>query len=71
MQKYLAIILDASAALFEILMNVCQIGKKVEQHKQTEEALKAAKTRLKIEDEINKKSDDNVRSDLSNWLRDK
>nr|WP_236829019.1 hypothetical protein [Bartonella schoenbuchensis] len=64
-------ILDASAALFEILMNVCQIGKKVEQHKQTEEALKAAKTRLKIEDEINKKSDDNVRSDLSNWLRDK
>nr|WP_078690332.1 hypothetical protein [Bartonella schoenbuchensis] len=64
-------ILDTSAALFEILMNVCQIGKKVEQHKQTEEALKAAKTRLKIEDEINKKSDDNVRADLSNWLRDK
>ncbi|XAM20494.1 hypothetical protein AAJP84_06740 [Bartonella schoenbuchensis] len=64
-------ILDASAALFEILMNVCQIGKKVEQHKQTEESLKVATTRLKIEDEINKKSDDNVRSDLSNWLRDK
>ncbi|MEL6094210.1 hypothetical protein [Bartonella schoenbuchensis] len=32
-KKYLTIILNASAALLEIVMDVCQIGKKVEEHK--------------------------------------
>ncbi|ENN91824.1 hypothetical protein [Bartonella schoenbuchensis] len=41
LQKYLTIILDASAVLLEIVMDVCQIRKKVEQRKQTEESLKA------------------------------
>ncbi|ENN92714.1 hypothetical protein BBbe_01890 [Bartonella bovis 91-4] len=71
MKKYLEIILDASAALLEIFANVCQIGKKVEQHKQTEDPLKATTTRLEIENEINKKHDDDVHSDLSEWVRKK
>ncbi|MEL6088504.1 hypothetical protein [Bartonella schoenbuchensis] len=32
-KKYLTIILNASAALLEIVMDVCQIGKEVEEHK--------------------------------------
>ncbi len=44
--------------------------KKVEKQKQTNEAFKIAKTRLEVENEINKKSDADVRTKLSNWLRD-
>ncbi|WP_375668768.1 MULTISPECIES: lysozyme [unclassified Bartonella] len=39
--------------------------------KQTEKALKAATTRLEVENEINQKSDADVRTALSDWLRDK
>ncbi|AGF76236.1 hypothetical protein BVtw_10660 [Bartonella vinsonii subsp. berkhoffii str. Tweed] len=45
--------------------------KKVEQQKQIENALKTAKTRLEVENEINQKSDADVRAALSDWLRDK
>ncbi|MBA9083224.1 hypothetical protein GGR10_001079 [Bartonella chomelii] len=33
MKKYLTIILNASAALLEIVVDVCQIRKNVEEHK--------------------------------------
>ncbi|EJF89753.1 hypothetical protein [Bartonella melophagi] len=70
-KKYLLIITTAFAAFFITLAQVFRLGKKVEQHKQTEKILKTAKTRLEIEDEINKKHDDDVRAALSNWVRKK
>lgn len=60
----------ALAALFMALSKAFTLGKKIEQQKQTEKTLKAAKTRLEIENEVNKKSDADVRTELSDWLRD-
>ncbi|WP_208433535.1 hypothetical protein [Bartonella taylorii] len=59
------------AAFFIALARAFTLGKKAEQQKQTEKALKAAKTRLEVENEINQKSDADVRAALSDWLRDK
>ncbi|WP_375693577.1 hypothetical protein [Bartonella sp. AP11XZML] len=61
----------ALAAFFMILARAFTLGKKAEQQKQTEKALKAATTRLEVENEINQKSDADVRTALSDWLRDK
>ncbi len=58
-------------AFFIALARAFTLGKKAEQQKQTEKALKAAKTRLEVENEINNKSDADVRAALSDWLRDK
>ncbi|EJF77765.1 hypothetical protein MCO_00903 [Bartonella sp. DB5-6] len=69
-RKYLTLIATILAAFFVALVKAFFLGKRVEQKKQTEEALKTAKTRIEIENEINKKSDTNVRTELSNWLRD-
>ncbi|KZM37375.1 hypothetical protein A6B38_03585 [Bartonella bacilliformis] len=44
---------------------IFDLGRKAEQHQQTERALKIAKTRLEVENEINRKSDADVRSALS------
>ncbi|OPB29859.1 hypothetical protein [Bartonella sp. WD12.1] len=71
MKRYLVIIITASIAFFITLAKAFRLGKKVEQHKQTKESLKVATTRLEIENEINKKRDDDVRAALSNWVRDK
>ncbi|WP_208541324.1 hypothetical protein [Bartonella capreoli] len=71
MKKYLVIAITTSIAFFIALAKAFRLGKKVEKHKQTEESLKAATTRLEIENEINKKCDDDIRAALSNWVRDK
>ncbi|WP_375648652.1 hypothetical protein [Bartonella sp. OT172YNZD] len=62
---------SALAVFFMILARVFTLGKKAEQQKQTEKALKAATTRLEVESEVNQKSDADVRAALSDWLRDK
>ncbi|GFF03015.1 hypothetical protein BH80429_06190 [Bartonella henselae] len=54
-----------------VLARAFQLGKKSEQYKKTEYALKTATTRLEVENEINQKSDVDVRTDLFNWLRNK
>ncbi|EJF95964.1 hypothetical protein ME9_00606 [Bartonella taylorii 8TBB] len=58
-------------AFFIALARAFTLGKKAEQQKQTEKALKSATTRLEVENEINQKSDADVRAALSDWLRDK
>ncbi len=57
------------AAFFIALARAFTLGKKAEQQKQTEKALKAATTRLEVENEVNQKSDTDVRTELSDWLR--
>ncbi|EYS91995.1 hypothetical protein X471_00276 [Bartonella bacilliformis str. Heidi Mejia] len=44
------------------LAKVFDLGKKAEQHQQTERALKIAKIRLEVENEINRKSNADVRA---------
>ncbi|WP_317992829.1 hypothetical protein [Bartonella gliris] len=68
-KKYLTIIATVLTAFFVALVKAFFLGKKAEQQKQTEKALQTAKTRLEVENEINKKSDANVRTELSDWLR--
>ncbi|WP_142415849.1 hypothetical protein [Bartonella massiliensis] len=69
-KKYLTLTSAIIAAFFIALVKAFFIGKKVEKQKQTKEAFKVATTRLEVENEINKKSDADVRAKLSNWLRD-
>ncbi|EJF82155.1 hypothetical protein [Bartonella doshiae] len=71
MKRNLMITGAALAAFFIALARAFTLGKKVEQQKQTESALKEATARLEVENEINKKSDADVRAALSDWLRDK
>ncbi|WP_375673964.1 hypothetical protein [Bartonella sp. AA18HLJMS] len=71
MKRNLLLIGAALAAFFMILARAFTLGKKAEQQKQTEKALKAATTRLEVESEVNQKSDADVRTTLSDWLRDK
>ncbi|EJF74303.1 hypothetical protein HWV54_03005 [Bartonella alsatica] len=70
MKKNLILTGAVLAAFFITLARAFTFGKKVEQQKQTENTLKAAKTRLEVENEINQKSDADVRTALSDWLRD-
>lgn len=69
-KKYLTTTSAIIAALFIALVKAFLLGKRVEKQKQTKEAFNIAKTRLEVENEINKKSDADVRNKLSNWLRD-
>ncbi|WP_273788971.1 hypothetical protein [Bartonella sp. ML70XJBT] len=71
MKRNLMLTGAALAAFFIALARAFTLGKKVEQQKQTESALKAATARLEVENEINKKSDADVLAALSHWLRDK
>ncbi|WP_375652908.1 hypothetical protein [Bartonella sp. MR110HLJHH] len=71
MKRNLMVTGAALAAFFIALAKAFTLGKKVEQQKQTEKALKAVTARLEVENEINKKSDVDVRAALSHWLRDK
>ncbi|VEJ45297.1 hypothetical protein [Bartonella vinsonii] len=71
MKRNLMLTGAALAAFFMILARAFTLGKKVEQQKQTENALKAATVRLEVENEINQKSDADVRAALSDWLRNK
>ncbi|ATP12411.1 hypothetical protein BHOIPH791_12510 [Bartonella henselae] len=70
MKRNLLLTGAALAAFFIALMRAFHFGKKTEQQKQTKKALKAATTRLEIENEVNKKTDADVRAALSDWLRD-
>ncbi|WP_375616888.1 MULTISPECIES: hypothetical protein [unclassified Bartonella] len=69
-KKYLTMTSAIIAAFLIALVKAFFLGKKVEKQKQTNETFKIAKTRLEVENEINKKSDADVRTKLSNWLRD-
>ncbi|QEE11602.1 hypothetical protein [Bartonella krasnovii] len=69
-KKYLTTTSAIIAAFFIALAKAFFLGKKVEKQKQTKEAFNTAKTRLEVENEINKKSDADVRNKLSNWMRD-
>ncbi|KEG19964.1 hypothetical protein [Bartonella bacilliformis] len=71
LKKYLVVILKALSAFFVALVKAFYAGKKAEQYKQTEHELKMAVTRLEVENEINQKSDADVRAGLSQWLRNK
>ncbi|EJF85539.1 hypothetical protein [Bartonella rattimassiliensis] len=71
MKRNLLLIGAALAAFFMALAKAFTLGKKAERQKQTEKNLKAATTRLEMENEVNKKSDTDVRAALSRWLRDK
>ncbi|MEL6088461.1 MULTISPECIES: hypothetical protein [Bartonella] len=70
-KKYLLKVMAALAAFFVTLARVFYLGKKAERRKRTEKILKVAITRVEVEDEVNKKSDVDVRSDLSEWVRKK
>lgn len=69
-KKYLMMTLAIIVAFLIALVKAFFLGKRVEKQKQTKEAFNIAKTRLEVENEINKKSDADVRNKLSNWLRD-
>ncbi|WP_455475327.1 hypothetical protein [Bartonella sp. B17] len=70
-KKNLILMMAALVAFFIVIAKAFYLGKKFEQQKQTKKALEAATTRLRVENEINKKSDADVRADLSDWVRDK
>ncbi|WP_019221824.1 hypothetical protein [Bartonella senegalensis] len=71
LKRHLSLVMTALAVFFIALAKAFHLGKKSEQHKQTEYALKTAITRLEVENEVNQKSDSGVRSSLSRWMRDK
>ncbi|EJF87315.1 MULTISPECIES: hypothetical protein [Bartonella] len=70
MKKNLMLTGAALAAFFIVLAKAFTLGKKAEQQKQTENILQTATARLEVENEVNKKSDADVRAALSDWLRD-
>ncbi|MBB5074398.1 Na+/H+ antiporter NhaC [Bartonella callosciuri] len=69
LKKYPMMLTAALAVFFVALVKAFHLGKKSEQQKQTENALKTATTRLEVENEVNQKSDGDVRSALSRWVR--
>ncbi|WP_455474982.1 hypothetical protein [Bartonella sp. B30(2025)] len=69
-KKNLILIVAALAAFFMAIAKAFYFGKNSEQQKQTKKALEAATIRLEVENEINKKSDVDVRAELSRWVRD-
>ncbi|WP_019220292.1 hypothetical protein [Bartonella florencae] len=71
MKRNLLLTGAALAAFFMALAKAFMLGKKAEQQKQIEKTLKAAKTRLEVENEVNQKTDADVRTALSRWLRNK
>ncbi|MGF7157641.1 hypothetical protein [Bartonella heixiaziensis] len=71
MKRNLMVTGAALAVFFMALAKAFYLGKKSERHKQTEKTLKTATTRLEVENEVNRKSDAGVRSELSRWVRGK
>ncbi|CDO46987.1 hypothetical protein AT246_06160 [Bartonella henselae] len=68
-KRYFVVVMAVLTAFFVALVRVFRLGKKTERQKQTETIVKRAITRLEIENEVNKKSNADVRSDLSQWVR--
>ncbi|PIT68121.1 hypothetical protein [Bartonella tribocorum] len=58
-------------AFFIALTKAFMLGKKLEQQNQIEKTLKSSTTRLEVENEINQKSDPDIRAALAHWLRHK
>lgn len=71
LKKNLTITGAVLTAIFIALAKAFTLGKKLEQQKQTEQTLKSSTTRLEVENEINQKSDPDVRAALTHWLRHK
>ncbi|GAA4667626.1 hypothetical protein [Bartonella pachyuromydis] len=71
LKRNLSLLLTAIAVFFIALVKAFQLGKKSERHKQVETALKRARTRFEVENEVNQKSDADVRTALSRWVRGK
>ncbi|WP_375622879.1 MULTISPECIES: hypothetical protein [unclassified Bartonella] len=71
LKKNLMITGAALTAFFIALAKAFTLGKKIEQQKQIETTLKSSTTRQEVENEINQKSDTDVRAALTHWLRDK
>ncbi|MCZ2158906.1 hypothetical protein NPX99_06440 [Bartonella sp. 220] len=70
-KKYSLMFTAALAVFFMALAKAFYLGKRSEQHKQTENALKTAMRRLEVENEVNQKSDGDVCAELSRWVRGK
>ncbi|ATP11914.1 hypothetical protein BHOIPH791_00120 [Bartonella henselae] len=70
MKKNLMLTGAVLAAFFIVLAKAFTLGKKAEQQKQTENILKTITARFEVENEVNKKTDVDVRVALSDWLRD-
>ncbi|QEE08722.1 hypothetical protein D1093_07180 [Bartonella kosoyi] len=70
-KRNLSLLLAALAVFLMALAKAFHLGKKSEQQKQTERALKTATTRFEVENEVNQKTDAGVRSALSRWMRGK
>ncbi|WP_017196491.1 hypothetical protein [Bartonella birtlesii] len=70
-KRNLSVLLAALAVFFMALAKAFHFGKKSERQKQTENALKTVTTRLEVENEVNRKSDTSVRTELSRWVRGK
>lgn len=64
-------IMTALAVFFMSLAKAFHLGRKAEKHKQIDDALKTAATRLEVENEVNRKGDSDVRAELSRWVRSK
>ncbi|VEJ46069.1 hypothetical protein [Bartonella vinsonii] len=71
LKKYSLMITAALAVFFMALAKAFHLGKRSEQHKQTKHALKTAMRRFEVENEVNQKSDGDVRTELSRWVRGK
>ncbi|WP_273759911.1 hypothetical protein [Bartonella sp. ML70XJBT.G] len=71
LKRNLSLLLTAIAVFFIALAKAFHVGKQSERHKQVETALKRARTRLEVENEVNQKSDSGVRAALSRWVRSK
>ncbi|WP_033313212.1 hypothetical protein, partial [Bartonella rattaustraliani] len=61
-KKYSLKMTTALAVFFMALSRAFYLGRKAEQDKQVEGALKTARTRFEIENEVNRKDDNGVRS---------
>ncbi|WP_254493656.1 hypothetical protein [Bartonella sp. B1099] len=70
-KRNLSLLLAALAVFLMALAKAFHLGKKSEQYKQKEHALKTATTRFEVKNEINQKSDSCVHSALSRWVRGK
>ncbi|WP_370931906.1 hypothetical protein [Bartonella sp. DGB1] len=69
MKKYLYIAGAVITAFFVALAKAFKLGQQDQQNKQDKETLKSIGIRQKVENDINKKSDDNIRDSLRKWVR--
>lgn len=69
MKKYfIAFVIFFSTAIITIL-KVFRMGQHYQRNKQDKKSLKAIETSKQVQNEINAKSDANIRDSLSKWVR--